>query len=256
VSAAERIQKVLATHGYGSRREIETWISAGRISVNGRPAKLGDRIEPEDKIAIDGKAIRLRFHRLEHSRVLIYNKPEGEVCTRSDPHSRPTVFDHLPRLKSGRWISVGRLDINTAGLLLLTNDGELANLLMHPATEIEREYAVRVLGAVDAGMLRQLTSGVRLDDGDAAFERITDGGGSGANHWYHVVLREGRKREVRRLWESQGVKVSRLKRIRFGAITLPKSVRQGHLAELGPSEVEELRRSVGLVTTPRPKGRK
>ena len=249
VSDGQRIQKVLANLGYGSRREIEAWIGAGRISLNGRPARLGDRVAERDRLAIDGRTVRMPSERREVARVLVYNKPEGEVCTRRDPQARPTVFDRLPRLKGGRWVAVGRLDINTSGLLLLTNDGELANRLMHPATGLEREYAVRVLGAVDTEMLRRLTSSVRLEDGEAAFLRVTDAGGSGANHWYHCVLREGRKREVRRLWESQGVKVSRLKRFRFGDVTLPKAVRQGRYAELDEDVVAALRRRAGLSGT-------
>ncbi len=178
--------------------------------------------------------------------MLAYHKPVGEVCTRSDPEGRPTVFNNIPRLKQGRWLSVGRLDINTSGLLLLTNDGDLANRLMHPSSEIEREYAVRVLGKVDREMVDRLKAGVQLEDGMAAFDDIIDAGGEGANHWYHVVLREGRNREVRRLWESQGLAVSRLTRIRYGNIMLSRRIKKGKWQELSLAEVNSLRRLVKL----------
>jgi 23S rRNA pseudouridine2605 synthase len=242
----EKLQKVLARAGFGSRREIEEWIKAGRIKVNNAIAKLGDRVGERDRIEVDGKRIHQNKLKEQRSRVLIYHKPVGEVCTRSDPEGRDTIFKHLPRLASGRWITVGRLDINTSGLLLITTDGELANKLMHPSQEIEREYAVRVHGEVDAEMLKRLQEGVELEDGPANFDAIVDAGGDGSNHWYHVILREGRNREVRRLWESQGVQVSRLMRVRYGAVTLPRGQKPGRWEDMPAEAVDALRRSVGL----------
>lgn len=242
----EKIQKILANLGIGSRREIERWIRAGRIQLNQRPAQLGDRIDLTAKIFIDGKPISLVATSDFKRRVLIYHKPEGEICARSDPEQRPTVFEHLPPLRGQRWIMIGRLDINTLGLLIFTNDGELAHRLSHPSYEIEREYAVRVLGKVDENIVQRLRTGVKLVDGMAAFTQIEERGGSGANHWYHVVLKEGRNREVRRLWESQGISVSRLLRVRFGTISLPKDLPRGQARELKPSEIQQLVRLVGL----------
>jgi 23S rRNA pseudouridine2605 synthase len=229
---SEKLQKVLAAFGLGSRREIERWIQQGRVSVTTQVAKLGDRVERDAKIFIDGKLIKLLASAPLQRRVLIYHKPVGEVCTRHDPENRPTVFAQLPRLKEQRWIMIGRLDINTLGLLLFTNDGELAHRLSHPSYGIEREYAVRVLGKVDVAQLNQLKKGVKLEGRMAAFTRIEERGGEGANRWYHVVLKEGRYREVRRLWESQGIKVSRLIRIRFGNVCLPSDLRRGQWREL------------------------
>jgi 23S rRNA pseudouridine2605 synthase len=229
---SEKIQKILANAGFGSRREIELWLKAGRISVNGKVAKLGDRANFQDEIKLDDRLVKQEKSSSLVTRVLIYNKPPGEICARSDPEGRRTVFANLPFLKSGRWITVGRLDLNTSGLLLFTNNGELANKLMHPSTEIEREYAVRVLGEVDDAVIKNLKKGVALDDGPACFNRIKDMGDKGSNHWYHVVLKEGRNREVRRLWESQGVRVSRLMRIRFGGVKLPRGLRMGCWQEL------------------------
>lgn len=242
----EKIQKVLANLGIGSRREIERWIREGRIRINHQPVKLGDRIDLTAKILIDGKPVPLFPATDFQRRVLIYHKPEGEICARSDPEGRPTVFEHLPRLRGQRWIMIGRLDINTLGLLVFTNDGELAHRLSHPSYEIEREYAVRVLGKVDEKVLEHLKKGVKLEDGMAAFTRIEERGGSGANHWYHVVLKEGRNREVRRLWESQGVNVSRLLRVRFGNVTLPEDLSRGQYRELKAEEMQKLARLVGL----------
>ena len=242
----EKLQKVLARAGFGSRREIEEWIKAGRIKINNAIAKLGDRVSETDRIEVDGKRIHHNKLKEQRSRVLIYHKPVGEVCTRSDPEGRDTIFKRLPRLSTGRWITVGRLVINTSGLLLITTDGELANKLMHPAQQIEREYAVRVHGEVDADMLKRLQEGVELEDGPANFDAIVDAGGDGSNHWYHVILREGRNREVRRLWESQGVQVSRLMRVRYGSITLPRGQKPGRWEDLPDVAVDELRRSVGL----------
>ncbi len=249
-TAAERLQKVLANAGHGSRRQIEEWITDGRITINNLPAKLGDRVTAEDNIAIDGRT--LQSYRLETPKrqVLVYYKPEGEVCTRSDPEGRLTIFDKLPKLRNARWITVGRLDFNTAGLLLLTTDGDLANKLMHPSTEVEREYAVRILGKVDDAMLERLKRGVMLDDGMANFDAIIDAGGEGINHWFHVILKEGRNREVRRLWESQGVKISRLMRVRYGPITLRKGLRRGQMEELDDRDIDTLLRAAGITPEP------
>lgn len=243
---AERLQKVLARAGFGSRREIETWIRAGRISVNGKVAELGFTVTETDLIRIDGRAVSVAPSARHSARTLIYHKPAGQVTTRSDAAGRPTIFDKLPRLKGARWIAVGRLDLNTAGLLLVTTDGELAHRLMHPSYEIEREYAVRILGKVDEDALQRLQQGVELEDGMAAFESIREAGGEGANHWYHVIVREGRNREVRRLWESQGVQVSRLMRVRYGPVSLPRAVRPGRYRDLDPQELEVLYATVGL----------
>lgn len=243
INENEKIQKVLASLGYGSRRQIEAWITEGRISVNGKPAHIGMRISTADKITIDKKPVRFPKKTPSHN-VVMYHKPEGEVCTRSDPEGRPTIFDHLPKLSGRRWISIGRLDLNTSGLILLTTDGELAHHLMHPSYEIEREYAVRILGEVTPQMLTALKKGVKLEDGIAHFDEIIDAGGSGANHWYKVILKEGRNREVRRLWETQGVKVSRLIRTRFGSVPLPRLLRPGKFRELTAEEVFELSRLV------------
>lgn len=243
---SERIQKLLATAGVGSRREVERMIEAGRITVNGEVATLGGKAHWGDAIALDGKALRLEQRSESLQRVIVYHKPEGEVCTRSDPEGRPTIFDKLPHVRAGRWIAVGRLDINTSGVILMTTDGKLANKLMHPSSEIEREYATRVLGEVDNEMLRRLTQGVELEDGTARFNKIIDAGGQGANHWYHVTLNEGRNREVRRLWESQGVKVSRLTRVRFGFINLRRGLKTSAFDELDRNGINELRQLVGL----------
>jgi 23S rRNA pseudouridine2605 synthase len=239
----EKLQKVLANAGLGSRREIETWITAGRVSVDGELAKLGDRVKPMVKIRVDGRLVDLNATS-KKLRVLLYHKPAREICSRKDPEGRPTVFDTLPKIRHGRWIMVGRLDFNTSGVLLFTTDGELAKRLMHPSYEIEREYAVRVLGEVPKETLKQLQEGVALEDGLAKFDLITDAGGQGVNHWYHVVLREGKNREVRRLWESQGVQVSRLIRIRYGCITLPRLLRPGRWNELETSEISKIQRLV------------
>ena len=233
----ERIQKVLAQAGLGSRREIEGWITAGRLSINGKRAVLGDRITVADKVRLDGELLHVTKTVSRKTRVLAYHKPAGEVCTRSDEKGRKTVFDSLPGIKNSRWVSIGRLDINTSGLLLFTNDGELANRLMHPSNEYEREYAVRVFGEVSKETLKKMEVGVELEDGMARFVSIHDGGGKGMNHWYHVVIREGRNREVRRIWESQGVTVSRLIRVRFGPFHLPRDLPPGRHQELTPLDV-------------------
>jgi 23S rRNA pseudouridine2605 synthase len=241
---AERLQKVLARAGHGSRRQVEAWIRAGKITVNGKPAELGISVSETDRVKIDGRSISTATGTDNPPRTLIYHKPAGELTTRKDEAGRPTVFDHLPRIKHGRWISVGRLDFNTSGLLLVTTDGELAHRLMHPSWAVEREYAVRILGKVGDEVLQRLQEGVMLDDGQASFSSILDAGGAGANHWYHVVLREGKNREVRRLWESQGLQVSRLIRIRYGPVELPRSVRAGRFRDLNHHELSAL---YGLV---------
>ncbi|MBZ6396614.1 MULTISPECIES: 23S rRNA pseudouridine(2605) synthase RluB [Pantoea] len=245
---SEKLQKVLARAGHGSRREIESMIAAGRVSVDGKIATLGDRVESSKslKIRIDGHLVSIAESAAEVCRVLAYYKPEGELCTRSDPEGRPTVFDRLPRLRGSRWIAVGRLDVNTCGLMLFTTDGELANRLMHPSREVEREYAVRVFGQVDDDKIRQLSKGVQLEDGPAAFKTLRFGGGEGINQWYNVTLTEGRNREVRRLWEAVGVQVSRLMRVRYGDITLPKGLPRGGWTELDLPAVNYLRNLVGM----------
>ena len=242
---ADKLQKVLAAAGYGSRRELEQWISDGRVQVNGRVAKLGDRVSSDDTVIVDGKRARL-LGTDQRIRVLVYNKPEGEVCTRSDPEGRKTVFDRLPRLSGERWIVVGRLDINTTGLLLFTNNGELANRLMHPSYEVDREYLVRVHGQVDDAMIKRLREGVLLDDGIAKFSDVVPGERVGSNGWYTVALMEGRNREVRRLWESQGVEVNRLKRVRFGPIFMPSYVRKGQWIELDDKSLSDVLSAVDL----------
>ena len=242
----ERIQKLLARAGVGSRREIEGWMEAGRLLVNGQPVVPGQKASVEDRFELDGKRLEVSGAAEVMRRVLIYNKPEGEVTTRKDPEGRPTVFDRLPRLKEHRWISIGRLDINTTGLVLFTTDGELANRLMHPSNQIDREYAVRIFGEVDDAMIERLLQGVLLEDGMAKFTDISPAGGSGMNRWFHVTLLEGRNREVRRLWESQGVRVSRLKRVRYGPIFLPSRLTVGKWEELDQRAVDTLSRTVGL----------
>jgi 23S rRNA pseudouridine2605 synthase len=250
-----RLQKVLAEAGMGSRREVEGWISAGRVQVNGQVATLGQRVGPRDRIRIDGQDLRRRAARTPQLQVIAYNKPEGEIVTRKDPEERPTIFRRLPRPKSGRWISVGRLDINTSGLILVTNDGALANRLMHPSREVEREYAVRILGRVPDAVLQRLTEGVDLEDGPARFESIVPTGGEGANHWYTVTLREGRNREVRRLWEAVGCRVSRLIRTRYGGVSLGPRLFTGSWRPLTDGELDGLLALAGMERprVPRPR---
>ncbi|WP_440875420.1 23S rRNA pseudouridine(2605) synthase RluB [Thalassotalea sp. PLHSN55] len=244
---SEKLQKVLARAGKGSRREMETVISAGRVTVNGKVAYLGDRVEGNEQIKVDGHLVATKQAQDQMCRVLMYNKPEGEMCTRKDPEGRPTVFDRLPPLENGRWIAVGRLDINTSGMLLFTTDGELANRLMHPSQQVEREYAVRVFGEVNEAMRQTLLSGVKLEDGPARFQKITYRGGEGRNHWYHVTLSEGRNREVRRLWESQEVQVSRLIRVRYGDMEMKRQLPLGGWTELNLQEVNYYRKLVKLA---------
>ncbi len=243
----DKLQKVLADAGLGSRREMERWISAGRIAVNDEPAHLGQRVGPDARIAVDGKPLKTRGRKGGKAkaqgaaaRVLLYNKPVGEVCTRKDPEGRKTIFDNLPELGSGRWISIGRLDIATGGLLLLTTDGTLANRMMHPSTGLDREYAVRVNGTLSDEQLEMLVSGVE-DEGELlAFSDIQYYNGRGTNHWYHVVLMEGKNREIRRLFESCGLMVSRLKRVRFGPVVLPSRLARGRFESLSEHDTREL----------------
>ncbi|MGB2427809.1 MAG: 23S rRNA pseudouridine(2605) synthase RluB [Alteromonas sp.] len=244
---SEKLQKILANYGLGSRREMERWIEQGRVSVDGKVATLGDRAEASAQIRVDGNVIS-GLAKEKTCRVLMYNKPEGELCSRSDPEGRATVFDRLPVIRPGRWIAVGRLDINTSGLLLFTNDGELANRLMHPKHEVEREYAVRVFGDVNTAHLKALQSGVELDDGLAKFTTISarPSDDESLNQWFNVTLSEGRNREVRRLWESQGLQVSRLIRVRYGALELKKRLPQGAWIELGLEDTNTLRKMVKL----------
>lgn len=242
----EKLQKLLARIGLGSRRGLEEIIKAGRISINGKVATLGDRATLTDEIRVDGRPVRLKAEREKRRRVLAYYKPEGEICSVSDPEGRPTVFDRLPKLTGDRWVMVGRLDINSSGLLLFTNDGELAHRLMHPSSQVVREYAVRVLGEVTPQIASTLTAGVELEDGFAKFDDIKEGGGTGVNKWYHVTIKEGRKREVRRMFESQALKVSRLIRTRYGTMILPKELRTGRFIELDAKEIGKLVESVGL----------
>jgi 23S rRNA pseudouridine2605 synthase len=245
----EKLQKVLARAGLGSRREIETWITAGLVRVNGEVAKLGDRVGARDQLQVRGRKITMQDLIVPETQVLLYNKTESELVTRSDEQGRDTVFASLPKPDAGRWIAVGRLDVNTTGLLLFTNNGELANKLMHPAQAIERAYLVRVFGEVAPDVLAKLTKGVMLDDGMANFDKVepmltqdTDS----INRWYKVTLLEGRNREVRRLWESQGVRVSRLKRIAFGGITMPKQLRLGKSQLATLEQTNSLLSAVGL----------
>lgn len=245
----EKLQKVLAQAGLGSRREIERWIAAGRVAVNGAVAEVGSRVGARDRIRIDGRPVARRP--AVPARVALLNKAEGVVCTRHDPEGRPTCFDDLPPLRGARWISVGRLDVTSTGLLLLSNDGALAHRLMHPSTGIDREYAVRVDRRLAPETERVLREGVLLDTHIARFSDIRHFGGSGRNQWYHVTLLEGRNREVRRLFESQHVQVSRLKRVRYGPVVLPSRVRRGHWIELNRDDTAALYRLVGLPVPPR-----
>jgi len=242
----EKLQKILARAGLGSRREMETWISAGRVSVDGKIANLGTRITGREKVRVDGHLLTIQSADQIQTKVILYNKPEGEICSADDPEGRTSVFASLPGLRQGRWIMIGRLDISTSGLLLFTNDGELSHRLMHPSYEIEREYAVRIKGNVDQAVLNRLRQGVKLEDGMAHFDSIKDAGGEGLNHWYHVILKEGRNREVRRLWESQELTVSRLIRIRFAEINLPRNLRRGQWQYMNKEIIKKLRATVKL----------
>jgi 23S rRNA pseudouridine2605 synthase len=244
----ERLQKIMAAAGLGSRRSLEQRIRDGEVQVNGKVAALGRSVREGDTVTFGERRWTVVSRPVEH-RTLVYNKPEGEVTTRSDPQGRPTVFDRLPHVRGARWVAIGRLDINTTGLLLLTTDGELANAMMHPSSNIDREYACRIRGEASAEQLAKLLGGVELEDGKARFSDIQPAGGSGENHWYHVTIMEGRNREVRRLWESQGLTVSRLKRVRYGAAFLPKRLRMGQWRELAPRDHRVLREDTGLPGT-------
>jgi len=237
---SEKLQKVLARAGLGSRREIERWIVEGRIHINNRVATLGDRVSGNERILVDSKPLALNLTQPQVIRVIAYHKPVGVVCSRKDEEGRPTVFNDFPKLSQGRWILVGRLDVNTSGLLLVTTDGELANRLMHPKYQIEREYGVRIYGDVNPAMLQRLQRGVELEDGIARFETIVAQGGEGRNQWFIVTLHEGRNREVRRLWESQGVQINRLVRDRFGPVALPRRLKKGGYQELSHEQVQQL----------------
>ena len=241
---SERLQKLIANAGYGSRRWAERLIEQGRISVNNKEATLGDKATIADKVTIDGRLIDLKRYSEEETKVLMLNKQAGVICSNKDEEGRKSVFDFLP--ENTRWVMVGRLDLNTSGLLLFTNNGDLANKLMHPSSEIDREYAVRVLGRVSDEDIKQLISGIELDDGFAKFHKVTLGGGDGANRWYHVVVREGRKREVRRLWEALDFKVSRLIRTRFSDIRMPDNLRANQSELLKPKQVKALLNAVKL----------
>ena len=243
-----RLQKILSHAGLGSRREMERWIEQGLVVVNGQIATLGDKVTEHDKIQVKGQVFDNPLKNAFKTRILLYHKPIGEISSRSDPRHEKTVFDHLPTLREGRWIQVGRLDINTSGLLIFTNNGMLANQWMHPRYAWEREYAVRVIGEVTESMIKAMLAGVKLEDGLAKFKRVKFQGGEGLNHWYHAVICEGRQREVRRLWASQGVTVSRLIRIRFGHITLPRYLSRGAHVELSPADVSACLQRMELPT--------
>jgi 23S rRNA pseudouridine2605 synthase len=243
---SDKLHKVLADAGIGSRRDMEELIVAGRVSVNGQPAHVGQRVLPTDQVRINGKPLNTRRQPGRPPRVLLYHKPAGEIVSQDDPQSRPSVFEKLPKVSGGRWIAVGRLDFNTEGLLLLTTSGELANRLMHPRFEVEREYAVRLLGELTPEQRSQLLEGITLDDGLARFSRLEDAGGQGVNHWYRAVVAEGRNREVRRMFEALGLQVSRLIRIRFGAVQLPRALSRGRFQELAPAWVEAWLHDLGI----------
>ncbi|MCE5181013.1 MAG: pseudouridine synthase [Betaproteobacteria bacterium] len=241
----QKLQKILAQAGLGSRRDMEELIKNGRVTVNGQVAELGARIADDDWVRLDGKNVRVRpADRMP--RIMLYHKPEGEIVSRDDPDGRPTVFDRLPQMRTSKWIAIGRLDFNTSGLLIFTTSGELANHLMHPRFEVEREYAVRTMGSLTPEQMKQLTNGIELEDGTAKFDQVGDQGGEGTNHWYRVVLREGRNREVRRMFEAIGLMVSRLMRVRFGLINLPSRLKRGQTLELEAAEVAKVLKWAGI----------
>lgn len=235
-----RIHKVLADHGIGSRRGIESLIRQKKVLVNGQLASIGQLVSEQDIFEVEGRTVRLSKKDPTKRRILMYNKKVGEISSRNDPDHKKTIFDSLPKLRSGRWVSVGRLDINTSGLILFTNDGSLANQLMHPSSNIEREYIARVHGNVTDEILNNLIEGVKLDDGYAKFTDVQGGRKGNTNQWFAMVIMEGRTREVRRLWESQGLEISRLKRVRYGNVFLPANLKQGAYKELSKSEVNAL----------------
>ena len=239
-----RIHKILADHGIGSRRGIESLINQRKVKVNGELATLGQLVSEHDIFEVEGRTVRLSKKDPSKKRILMYNKKVGEISSRNDPDHKKTIFDSLPKLKSGRWISVGRLDINTSGLILFTNDGSLANQLMHPSSNIEREYIARVHGQVTDQILNNLMKGVKLEDGFAKFTDVQGGRKGNTNQWFAMVIMEGRTREVRRLWESQGLEISRLKRVRYGSLFLPASLKQGAFKELSKSEISALEHQV------------
>ena len=242
----ERLHKLLAQSGIGSRREMEELIAAGRISINGETASVGQTASAGDRVKVNGKLVQLRFSdRLP--RVILYHKPEGEIVSRNDPEHRPNVFTSMPRISAGRWVAIGRLDFNTSGLLLLTTSGDLANRLMHPRYQLVREYAVRILGELTEEVRRRLLDGIDLDDGPAQFASFQEAGGEGANRWYRVSLHEGRNREVRRMFEAVGVVVSRLMRVRYGPFTLPPGLKRGQVLELSEADVKKLLADFGMA---------
>ena len=245
----ERLQKVMAQSGHGSRRNIEILIAQGHITINGQVAKLGDSVGPGDKVKLDGQLISLRFGD-PLPRVLLYHKQAGEIVTRDDPEKRPTVFDRLPKVNGGRWVSVGRLDFNTEGLLIFTTSGELANRLTHPRFEVEREYAVRVVGELSEEQKAKLLTGVEIDGESCKFDSLEDRGGEGTNHWYHVILREGKNREVRRMMEAVGLTVSRLMRVRFGSVQLPTFLKRGMMREMEEAQIQQLLGFAGMLDEP------
>jgi 23S rRNA pseudouridine2605 synthase len=249
---SEKLHKALATAGMGSRREMEKLIEEGRVSINGLPAKVGDRVKPSDLVKVNGRLVRLTWKR-QLPRVLVYHKPEGEIVTRDDPEGRPSVFTGLPSIRGGRWISVGRLDFNTEGLLIFTTSGELANRLSHPRYEVDREYAVRIIGTLTKAQTDSLLNGVELEDGTAHVEDIVPGGGEGINQWYRLVIKEGRNREVRRLFEHLGLTVSRLIRVRYGPVALPPRLKRGMREELPEEEVTTLMQWCGMEKAPKTK---
>lgn len=236
---SQKLHKVLAQAGMGSRRLMEEWIREGRVIVNGVTATIGTRVSGQERITVDGRPLRLAAAGAP-VRILLYHKPEGEIVTREDPGGRDTVFSHLPRLRGAKWLAVGRLDVNTSGLLIFTTSGDLANRMMHPRFDVEREYAVRIFGKLSDEQLHQLQEGIALADGLARCERVTDAGGEGSNHWYRLVVKEGRNRLVRRVFEALGYTVSRLIRVRFGVVELPSRLRRGQSVELSAAEIARL----------------
>ena len=243
--ASQKLQKMLASAGMGSRRDMESRIEAGQVTVNGEKATLGLRVGPTDKVMLEGRHVKLNFE-VELPRILIYHKREGEIVSRDDPKARTTVFDALPRVRNGKWIAIGRLDFNTEGLLIFTTSGELANRLMHPSFEVEREYSVRIMGELSQEQMRSMTAGILLDDGKAYFDRIAEMGGEGSNRWYQVIIKEGRNREVRRMFEAMGIMVSRLIRVRFGMVNLPPRIKRGQMLELESIQVAAILKWVDL----------